>query len=240
MKILSPIARMLLAFGLLAGLAACAPLPASAGAGRTAAPTPTEPNYPPPLEYSGTGEASLKLGLWSGPALLHIRAEAGALPFSAAIFSGLDSRSLLGPSSANPGGALDEFRGWQFPASGQAFLQLKGDRAWRVSVLPPSRRYFPTLKVPGTFDGSGSAVVLLEGAYGIAIFRSDRLADLQAWAYGPQSAGAQLSFKLEGDFRGRAVLPEGAGWIVVSAPGAWSVEVQAPCCVAPPGLKEQH
>ncbi|MGD0006304.1 MAG: hypothetical protein ABSE06_18995, partial [Anaerolineaceae bacterium] len=70
---------------------------------------------------------------------------------------------------------------------------------------------------------------------GVATFENDQAQDFQAWAYGPGGVGKELYINPDGDYKGKSVLPKGASWIVVSAKGPWSVEIQLPCCEVPPG-----
>ncbi len=206
-------------------------LAAACQVGRTpAVPTATlPPPGPPPVQLSGKGPAQETIQ-WSGPAILHITASQGSQPFVAALASGLDLQPL-----ENASGAVDDYRGYDFKASGNTGLAIQGDRTWKVTVYPVDPRYFTSLKVPGKYQGNGSAVVIIVGKYSVATFEKDRAQDFQAWAYGPGGVGKELYINPDGDYKGKAVLPKGAGWIVVSAKGPWSVEIQLPCCEVPPG-----
>ena len=174
---------------------------------------------------SGKGPAQETIQ-WSGPAIVHMLAQPGSQPFVV----GLDLQEL-----ENAGGAVNDYRGFIFKTSGEARLSIQGDRAWKVSILPPDPHYFTSLKVPGKYQGNGSAVVLIGGKFGVATFDTDRSVDLRAWAYGPDGVGKELYINPGGDYKGKAVLPKGAGWIVVSASGPWSLEISVPCCEVPPG-----
>jgi hypothetical protein len=213
-------------------LAACAPVK-NVTPTAVSTPEPTEPSYPAPLEYSGSGGTSLEAGSWTGPALLHIQAEKSVQPLTIS----LDGRMLINAAEVGSGTAVNEYRGYVFGSSGRARLKVDGSQNWKVTVLPPSAKFFPVIKIPGYYEGQGSQVILLRGVNGIAIFSSSVLDQLNAWSYGKKGELQKLSFRTEKDFSGRAVLPEGAAWIIVSAPGKWSVEVQSPCCVLPPGVK---
>lgn len=206
-------------------------LTAACQVGRTpVVPTATfSPPGPPPVQLSGKGPAQETIQ-WSGPAILHITASQGSQPFVAALASGLDLQPL-----ENASGAVDDYRGYNFKASGKTGLAIQGDRTWKVTVYPVDPRYFASLKVPGKYQGIGSAVIIIVGKFGVATFEKDRAQDFQAWAYGPGGVGKELYINPDGDYKGKAVLPKGASWIVVSAKGPWSVEIQVPCCEVPPG-----
>jgi hypothetical protein len=180
---------------------------------------------PAPLLFSGKGPGQ-EIIHWSGPAIVHIIAQPGSQPFVV----DLDSQAL-----ENTGSAVNDYRGYEFKTSGKASLSIQGDRAWMVSILPPDPHYFTSLKVPGKYQGNGSAVILIVGKFGVATFEKDRSLDLRAWAYGPGGVGKELYINPGGDYKGKSVLPKGAEWIVVSASGPWSLEIQVPCCEVPAG-----
>jgi hypothetical protein len=194
--------------------------------------TPTStPNNAQPLEYQGTGPGQVLFQPWSGPAVVHVAASGGSAAFKVSISAGLEARELL-----NGQAPLDEYRGFDFAPDAKAELDVQGDAAWKVSILPVSTRYFTRLKIPGKYSGAGGAVLILDGVYGVATFDTQDYAGLSAWAYGPGGVGEKLYIKPDGDYRGKTVLPQGAGWVIVSAHSPWSVDIQAPCCVEPPGL----
>ena len=187
------------------------------------------PTGPSPLQFSGKGPAQETIQ-WSGPAILHFTAGQGSQPFVADLTNGPDLQQL-----ENANGAVNDYRGYDFKTSGKAGLDIQGDRAWTVSVYPVDPRYFISLKVPGKYQGNGSAVVLIVGKFGVATFEKDRAQNFKAWAYGPAGVGKELYINPDGDYKGKSVLPKGAGWIVVSASGPWSLEIQVPCCEVPAG-----
>ena len=202
-------------------------LTAACQVGRTpVVPTATfSPPGPPPVQLSGKGPAQETIQ-WSGPAIIHITAGKGSQPFVA----NLDLQQL-----ENTSGKVDDYRSYEFKTSGKADLSIQGDRPWTVSVFPVDPRYFISLKVPGKYQGNGSAVILVVGKFGVATFEKDRAQDFTAWAYGPGGVGRELYINPDGDYKGKSVLPTGAGWIVVSARGPWSLEIQVPCCEVPAG-----
>ena len=200
-----------------------------------AASIPADPNAslpltgPAPVLLSGKGPA-LETIQWSGPAILHITARPGSQPFVADLTSGADLQPL-----ENASGAVNDYRGYVFNPSGKATLTIQGDRTWTVSVLAPDPHYFTSLKVPGKYQGNGSAVILIVGKFSVATFEKDHAQDFRAWAYGPGGVIKELYINPDGDYKGKSVLPKGAGWIVVSARGPWSLEIQVPCCEVPAG-----
>jgi hypothetical protein len=202
-------AAWLLLLGLL--LAACRPAPTAPGA----------------QQYSGAGPAELGIS-WDGPAILRIQAGRGGHPFRLTAGTGLDGVRLV-----ESDGRVDEYRGYVFTATDPAHLSVEGDRDWKITLLPPSTEAFPVLRIPGEYKGRGNAVVRVEGKYGIATFDVDRTRRIQAWAFGPEGTAQELYIKPDGDYKGKTVLPEGMGWLVVSAAGPWSVEILGPCCEAP-------
>ncbi len=189
-------------------------------------PTPT-PDQPQPIEYNGKGAAHITFRPWVGPAIMHITSQ-GDSSFKASLSMGLDLQELV-----NAGGSVDEYRGYEFSPNGEAELVIQGDQPWSVTILPVTSRYFPSLKIPGQYQGQGSAVILLDGEYGVATFDIADFHEITAWAFGPGGVGEKLAIKPPGDYQGKTVLPRSAGWLVVSARGAWSVDVQAPCCTEP-------
>jgi hypothetical protein len=200
------------------------------GRGTPAVPTATfPPPGPPPVKFSGQGPAQQSIQ-WSGPAILHLTAGRGSQPFVATLISGLEIQPL-----ENAAGVVDDYRSYAFTAPGSASLTILGDRAWAVTVYPLDPRYFPRVQPPGKYQGNGSAVILLVGKSGVATFENSRAQDFHAWAYLPAGVGKELAITPGGDYKGKSVLPKGAGWIVVSARGPWSVEIQPPCCEVPAG-----
>jgi len=199
----------LLTAGLL--LSACSPEAPAAGA----------------PQYSGEGPAEITIP-WDSPSVFHIQAGAGSLPFQVSVVDGLDSARLIESS-----GPVDEYRGHVFPASGPLQLSIKGDRVWKITLLPPSEEIFPVLHVPGEYKGNGNTVLLVEGKYGIAAFDFGSGQHIEAWAFGPEKTAEPLYIKPDGDYRGKTVLPKGLGWLVVSAAGPWSVRILEPCCELP-------
>ena len=187
------------------------------------------PPGPPPVKLNGKGPAQQAVQ-WSGPAILYITADLGSLPFVVSLGSGSGFQQL-----ENASGAVDDYRGYEFKASENTSLTIQGDRAWTITVYPVDSRYFTRLQVPGKYQGSGSAVILIVGKYGVATFQKDQAQDFKAWAYGPAGVSKELYINPDGDYKGKSVLPKGAGWIVISARGPWSVEIQVPCCEVPDG-----
>lgn len=220
-KIAAIFSRLILAAALL-----CAGCQPAAG---SISPTPS-PLSARPLETSGTGAASLSLGPWQGTAVLRISAGEGAQPFRLVVKEGLDRPVLL-----EQAGPLDEYRAWTFASGAPVAVDVQGDAAWSIRLLPPTAEYFPVVQVPGAYQAEGSAVILLEGEHSIAIFDAPDLEDFTAWAYPREGQGEQLAFRTSGDFRGRAVLPKNAAWLLIITRQGWSVEVQIPCCEKAPG-----
>jgi hypothetical protein len=219
---------VLLLLNLAALSTACAP-----GLPRMVNVTPAVATAAPNLSWSGAGSGHAALPSQPGPAILHITAARGSSPFQIDLSPASGKRELVN-AIGDTTGTLDEYRGVDLTSP--VSLDVTGDRAWKIELLPPDPQHFPTLRVPGTFTSRGSAAILIQGKYSIAIFSTNDLKTLQAWAYGP-GVSAPLSFKVDGDYKGRAVLPENTRWIVVSAPAPWSMEVQLPCCEIPPESK---
>ena len=180
------------------------------------------------LDFQGQGPSQIDVS-WSGPAVLHISAASAQTPLKVLLQNGLDQEELVQQS-----GPVDEYRSYEFPTAGKARLSVQGNRAWDITITPVSSAYYPTLHIPGKVDSQNGAVILLEGKSGVATFDLDRAENLTAWAYGPGGIQQQLFITPSGDYKGKSVLPKGAQWLVVSAQGPWSVDVQAPCCEAAP------
>lgn len=188
-----------------------------------------EPETPAPdgsLQYSGTSNDEFVIP-WNGPAILHIEVERSQQHFQASIYNGLDIAQLV-----NKDGAIDEYRGYYFAANSRARLSIKSDNEWIVTIMPVLNDVFPVLHIPGEYEGWNNAVILIDGEYGVATFNIDRVKRIEAWAFGPEGVSEKLYIKQEGDYKGKAVLPEGAGWLVISASGPWSVNILEPCCEA--------
>jgi hypothetical protein len=175
-------------------------------------------------QYIGQGPAEVAV-TWDGPAVLHIRAQQGQQTFKAAVAAGIDIFPLV-----ESAGSVDEYRGYTFSADFPVVLSLNGDRAWEIDLLAPTAGEFPLLKIPGKYAGEGNAVVLLEGRSSLATFDIDQLDRLEAWAYAADGKIEKLTFKQDGDYKGKSVLPHGTSWLVVSADGPWSVSILEPCC----------
>jgi len=178
------------------------------------------------LQYSGTSKDELVIP-WNGPAILHIETERSQKHFQASIYNGLDITQLV-----NKDGAIDEYRGYYFATNSQSRLSIQSDNEWIVTIMPVPCDVFPVLHIPGEYEGRNNAVILLDGEYGVATFNIDRVKRIEAWAFGPEGVSEKLNIKLEGDYKGKAVLPEGTGWLVISASGIWSVKILEPCCEA--------
>ena len=191
------------------------------------------PQFGKPLAvFSGKGETHIALSEVQGPVVLHITAGAGKLPFQLQLSSNLKVEDLVSAA-----GEVDEIRGGEVAAGQNPSLLIQGDRTWTVNVYPANPQQFVHLKIPGKFNAAGNAVFFLDGEYGVATFDAGRNQDFQAWAFGPGGVAEELYITPDGDYKGKSVLPRGAGWIIVSARERWSVDIQAPCCKAPPGFK---
>jgi hypothetical protein len=191
--------------------------------------TPAVPSGALDPSYSGTNSAHQTLPIRFGLTILHFTTTRGNSPFKAILATSTSRLELI-----NAPGAVDEYRGVDLTTP--ATLELTSDRPWKIELLAPDSQHFPILHVPGIYTSKVSTVILIQGKFSIAIFSAANLANLNAWAFG-QGVSEPLNFKVDGDYRGRAVLPQNTAWIVVSAPGPWSVEVQLPCCEVPAGLK---
>jgi hypothetical protein len=178
----------------------------------------------PPQKLSGEGPGRFPIE-WEGSAIIQIQIGKGSSPYSVSIQKGLETQRLVEGEAS-----IDEYRGYEFGSSGTANIVIEGERSWKIQILPVSSHYFKSLHIPGVFEGDGNAVILLDGKHGVATFDTTRSSQLEAWAYGPDGEGGQLYIKPDGDYKGKSVLPLGAGWIIVSASGQWSVDVQGPCC----------
>ncbi|MBE0696805.1 MAG: hypothetical protein IH586_07770 [Anaerolineaceae bacterium] len=179
-----------------------------------------------PQSLSGDGPGQFQAE-WEGPAILHISIGKGSQPISVFVRNGLDNQLLVKGEGTSP---IDEYRGYEFVSTSPADFVIEGNRSWKIQLLPVSARYFKSLHIPGVYHGNGNAVILMDGKHGVATFDTTQAQRLEAWAFGPNEVGAQLYINPEGDYKGKSVLPLGADWIIVSASGSWSVEIQAPCC----------
>jgi hypothetical protein len=179
---------------------------------------------PAPQTLRGEGSGRVPVA-WEGPAILRIQIGKGPNPFSVSIQKELNSQLLVKGDAP-----IDEYRGYEFTSGAAAEFFIEGERSWEIQLLPVSAHYFKSLHIPGIFAGDGNAVILLDGKHGVSTFDTTRARRLEAWAYGPGGVGDQLYIKPDGDYKGKSVLPVGAEWIIVSATGPWSVEVQGPCC----------
>jgi hypothetical protein len=182
-----------------------------------------------PVYYAGNGPAQVSLR-WNGPSIVSFSAGAGTQPFIAELQNGAESLRMEKTS-----GNVNEYRGFEFDSNLRAILSVEGDRKWTVALFPVSTRYFANLHVPGKYQGNGNAVILIDGKYSVATFELDCARNFSAWAYGPGRIGDILYITPDGDYKGKSVLPLGAKWIVVSATGTWSLEMQVPCCEVPAG-----
>jgi hypothetical protein len=195
-------------------------------------------SYPPDplaLRYDGTGEKLIPLKSLSGPMIIHLVAENGKTPFQASL------KSEKGTIDFNERpGKVDVYRGYEFDPKSPAFFQTRGDSSWSITISPANPAYFTILNIPGKYSGSRNAVLSLQGEYGVATFRMEPKQDFSAWAFGPGEVNQELFITPSGDYKGKSVLPQGTKWIIVSSNGSWSVDIQAPCCKAPPGYKPTY
>lgn len=185
-----------------------------------------------PLRFEGQGAAEIALEAWQGPAVLHINAQAGGELFRVAAAGGLDQRELLRSEAAE-----DEYRGIVVGAGEPPHLIIEGDRAWKIEVLPLHSAVFDQVSVPVSYSGNGSRVLRLNGAHSIANFDTGADAHFAAWAVGETGQWERLKITPDGDYKGNSVLPRKTTTIIVSASGAWSVEILEPCCEANPNNK---
>jgi hypothetical protein len=181
------------------------------------------------LQFNGIGPAQESIQ-WNEPAILYITANQGSQPFVASLNSGETDVQL-----ENTQGEVNDFHSFDFKTTDKVALSIQGDRNWTVTVYPVDPHYFYRLMTPGSYQGDGSAVILLEGKIGVATFDKDRAQNFKAWAYGPGGVSKELTINPGGDYKGKSVLPKETGWIVISARGPWSVEIQLPCCEVPAG-----
>ena len=190
------------------------------------------PLDPVAVSYRGSGTEKISVQGFSGPVVMHVITGKGKALFRLVVSSGQKVEELV-----NGYGPNDEYRGYDFDPKDTYNLEIQGDQSWTVTVSPANPKFFSVLKVPGKFKGNGNAVIFLDGEYGVSTFQLSSHQNFTAWAYGPGGVEEPLYITPSGDYQGKSVLPIGARWIIVSTKGSWAVDVQAPCCKAPPGYK---
>lgn len=194
----------------------------STAAGETAAQAGLEQQS---LSFSGQGPQEILLDAWEGPALLHLTASQGDLPFRLVATSGLDFQILVDSESS-----VNMYSGINVEPAAKMQLRIEGDRAWQMEVLPVQTETFDILQVPGTYSGLDSRVFLVQGKHSVATFNTDQAEQFEAWALGENQKWERLTITAQGDYKGKSVLPEQTQMIIVSATGPWSVIILEPCC----------
>ena len=189
---------------------------------------------PQSIRYSGSGSQKMAIQGISGLSIVHIVIDA-ASPFTLDIETGQKTTEVLNASAP-----LDEYRPFEFNPSAQTTLNIQSDQPWNVTISPANPTYFSYLKIPGIYKSTGNAVVFLEGEYGVATFSIKSVQNFKAWAFGPGGVNHELYITPSGDYRGKSVLPQGTTWLIVSTKDTWAVDIQAPCCKVPPGIKPKY
>jgi hypothetical protein len=186
----------------------------------TPIPTPTNTPLPNPLAFNGQGDNILDINKWNDAGLLHIK-NTGYGNFAVWNYDKDGNKiDLLVNTIGNYEGylPLDFVDGEQTTR-----LEIKSDGQWAIEIYPFDIQYLHVLDLPGKYNGNGDDVLVIRKDPDIAQFDCQISGNFAVWAYG--ASGRDLVVNEIAPYNGKVILNKDAYILVVTAPGAWSVEI---------------
>ena len=183
--------------------------------------TPTNTPVPEPLIFNGQGDDIIDFKKWNAePALLHIK-NTGYANF--AVFN-YDKDGNKIDLLVNTIGNYEGYLPLDFLDNEQtARFEIKSDGQWVVEIYPFDIQYLHVLDIPGKYNGNGDDVIVIRKNPDIATFDCQVSGNFAVWAYG--SNGRDLVVNEISPYSGKVILKKDSFLLVVTAPGAWSVEI---------------
>jgi hypothetical protein len=195
----------------------------------TPEPTFTPTPAPQPIELTGTGSKVINLSKWNGPAVVHLVYKGSRNFMVDSLDADGENTSFMG--MVNEIGAYDGWKPLDFGMWGKEVLttrfQIQSSGEWTITVYPLELQYLKTAQVPGTYEGKGDEVVLLQGGQAdVATF--DYKGERNFMVDAISTDGSQDGIVNEiGAYNGQVVMPKESTLIVVTASGPWTVEFTA-------------
>lgn len=187
---------------------------------KTPIPTSTNTPVPTPLSFSGQGDNVIEIDKWDDPALLHIK-NAGYGNFAVWNY-GKDGNKI--DLLVNTIGNYEGYLPLDFLVSEQTTrLEIKSDGQWQVNIYPFDIQYLHVLELPGKYNGYGDDVVVIRKEPDLATFDCQVYGNFAVWAYG--ASGRDLVVNEIAPYSGKVILSKDTFILVVTAPGAWSMDI---------------
>lgn len=125
----------------------------------TPRPTLTPTPLPEPILLEGSGDTVVDVDWVFGPAIAVIRGNSGSRHFAVTSLDRSNNTIDLLVNTTEP---YDGMRPINFTSQEVARFEVSADGSWSIEIRPLAMA--DALTVPGTFEGSGDHVFLLEGA----------------------------------------------------------------------------
>ncbi len=196
----------------------------------TATPIPTKPPQPTltatpgptPIKLSGKGDQVLDLNKWNGAAVAHFTFK-GSGSFS--VWT-VDAQGNQTKQIVNTTGNYDGFRPIDFiDGTSTKRLQMKANGgSWTVELIPIIASLLNKVNVPGTYQGKGDDVVIINGNADTATFDYAGSGNFSVWTY---SRTLNYAINESGPYQGQIQLQPETLILEVVTKGAWSVSISA-------------
>jgi hypothetical protein len=175
---------------------------------------------PAPIDLTGSGDATVKVDKWTGPALLKITHD-GSGNFK--VYN-LDSRGERINLLVFTSGAYDNVLPLDFVEGQQtASFQITANGSWELQVIPLGA--LRTEKIPGTISGHGDDVILLQGDGSPASLTVDASQATQAFTIYGLGGTTQTLVDENAPYAGTVSLNSDLRVLVVKASGPWRLDV---------------
>jgi hypothetical protein len=188
----------------------------------TSTPTPEPPQEP--IVYAGTGDSVIAIEKPGQLNVLHVTGNAAAKHFAVKAFNAAgESTGLL----VNTISAYDGIVPLDFMADrATTRLQITGQGAWTIEIIPFALSPWwaeRIVTIPGTLEGTGDAVLFLDGTPDTITVEGNAAAKhFAVWGYHDRR---DLLINTTGPYKGTVVLNQSTALLEIKAEGTWSVTI---------------
>jgi hypothetical protein len=171
-----------------------------------------------PILLSGTGDSIVDVDLSGDPSIIHIVGNAAARHFAVVALDAAGNTLDLLVNTTDP---YDGVRPLDFLDSEHtARFEVSATGPWEIEIR--SLLEMPRAAVPGTFEGTGDAVFLLEAPADIATITGNAVA--RHFAVHGYGGTVDLLVNTTDPYEGQVLLSPQTRVIAVTATGDWSMD----------------
>jgi hypothetical protein len=187
----------------------------------TPKPTATKTPLPEPITLEGTGDQVLDIEKsWDGPSILEIENN-GSSNF---VVKNYDTYGnyldlLVNEIGRYNGKLLMDLRNNENTSR----FEVKSSGTWTIKVMPFDPQYLETFKIPGTYEGLGDNILILEGKPDIGLFSTTERENFAVWIYYGNTR--DLIINEIGPYSGQAVIQSDAFLMEIHCAGSWVIEI---------------